>query len=52
MDAAAKEFGVPMDLVVYPQAKHDFIMPPDYRAADAADAWMRTVEALRQASTE
>jgi dienelactone hydrolase len=48
MDAAAKELGVPMELIVYPQAKHDFIMQPDFRAADAADAWMRTSEALRR----
>jgi dienelactone hydrolase len=34
--------------VVYPQAWHDFIMRPDYRADDAADAWMRTTQALRQ----
>jgi dienelactone hydrolase len=52
MDAAAKELGAAMELVVYPQAKHDFIMPPDYRAADAADAWMRTVEALRRSLAE
>jgi len=45
--AAAKEVGVPFELVVYPQAKHDFINKPDYRADDAADAWKRTLEALK-----
>jgi acetyl esterase/lipase len=48
MDAKAKELGVPRWLVVYPQAKHDFISGPDYRADDAAEAWARITEPLRQ----
>jgi dienelactone hydrolase len=48
MDTKPKGLGVPMQLVVYPQAKHDFIGGADYRADDAADAWKRTTEALRQ----
>ncbi len=45
----AKALGKPMDLVVYPSADHDFIAGPNYRAADADDAWRRTTDALHQA---
>jgi dienelactone hydrolase len=48
MDAKTKELGVLMWLVVYPQAKHDFISGADCRADDAAEAWARITEALRQ----
>lgn len=46
--ADAKEIGAPFDLVVYPNADHDFIAPPHYRAGDAADAWKRTTDVLHQ----
>jgi hypothetical protein len=41
--------GKPMELVVYPNADHDFIAGPNYRADDADDAWKRTTDALHQA---
>jgi dienelactone hydrolase len=44
----AKAQGLPFDLVVYPNANHDFIKGSNYRAADAADAWKRTTDALTQ----
>jgi len=46
MDAKAKELGKPMELVVYPDAGHNFIKGAGYRADDAEDAWKRTVERL------
>ena len=50
--AGAKAAGNPFDLVVYPDANHDFIKGPNYRAGDAADAWKRTTEALQQHFSE
>ncbi len=46
MQATAKELGKSMDLVVYPDAQHNFIKDASYRPADAADAWKRTTAAL------
>lgn len=54
--AAAKDNGLPFELVVYPQANHGFNLQTGaageparaYRADDAADAWRRTVDMLRQ----
>lgn len=48
MEATAKELGKPMELVVYPEAGHNFIKGLDYRAADAEDAFRRTTDALHQ----
>jgi dienelactone hydrolase len=48
MQATAKDLGKSMDLVVYPDAGHDFIKDSAYRAADADDAWKRTAAALAQ----
>ncbi len=49
MDAAARELKLPFDLVVYPNANHGFnIAGHSFRAADAADAWQRTLAMLRQ----
>ena len=54
--AAAKDGGLPFELVVYPQANHGFNLQTGangepikaYRADDTADAWRRTVDMLRQ----
>ena len=48
MEAAAKEGGKTFELVVYPNASHDFIWVNDkaYRAEDSADAWKRTTKML------
>jgi carboxymethylenebutenolidase len=48
MQATAKEMGKSMDLVVYPNAAHNFIKGATYRADDANDAWKQTVAALSQ----
>jgi dienelactone hydrolase len=48
MQATAKDLGKSMDLVVYPDAQHNFIKDATYRAADADDAWKRTTAALAQ----
>jgi carboxymethylenebutenolidase len=50
MEAAAKEGGKPFELVVYPKANHvfNYAKSPTYRPDDAADAWQRTTEMLRQ----
>lgn len=48
METNAKELGKPMELVVYPEAGHNFIKGLDYRAADADDAWRRTIDALHR----
>jgi dienelactone hydrolase len=53
--AAAKQGGLPFELVVYPQANHGFNLTTGaagepakaYRADDAADAWRRTIEMLQ-----
>jgi dienelactone hydrolase len=48
MDAAAKELGIPFQLVVYPDAQHGFnIDGPAYRRDYETDAWRRTTELLR-----
>jgi hypothetical protein len=52
MQATANALGKPMQLVVYPEADHAFIAGPNYRPADAADAWKRTTDELRQALAE
>jgi len=48
MDAQAKAQGKTMQLVVYPNADHNFAAGPNYRVDDAADAWQRTTDALHQ----
>ncbi len=56
MEAAAREAGVKFELVVYPEADHGFNLESGargepmraYRRDDAADAWRRTVEKLKQ----
>ncbi len=51
MEAAAKEWGKPFELVVYPKAYHLFnfaIKKQVYRPEDAADAWQRTTKMLSQ----
>jgi alpha-beta hydrolase superfamily lysophospholipase len=48
MEAAAKQLGKPMEVVVYPNADHNFIKGPNYRADDTDDAWRRTTDALHQ----
>jgi dienelactone hydrolase len=47
METAAKARGLPLELVVYPDAGHGFNLDGrQYRAADAADAWQRTRQML------
>jgi dienelactone hydrolase len=48
MEATAKQLGKSIELVVYPNAGHNFIKGSDYRADDAEDAWKRTVDNLHQ----
>jgi pimeloyl-ACP methyl ester carboxylesterase len=48
MQAAAKELGKSVELVVYPDAGHNFIKEPDYNASDADDAWRRTGDVLNK----
>jgi dienelactone hydrolase len=48
MQATARDHGKSMDLVVYPDAQHNFIKDATYRAADAEDAWNRSTAALAQ----
>ncbi len=48
MEATAKKLGKPMELVVYPEAGHNFIRGLDYRADDANDAWRRTTNELHR----
>jgi hypothetical protein len=48
MQATAKDLGKSMDLVVYPDAEHNFVKDASYRATDADDAWKRTAAALTQ----
>lgn len=49
LEAAAKVRGAQFTLVTYPNAAHGFnLAVAEYRATDAEDAWMRTVEMLRQ----
>jgi dienelactone hydrolase len=37
-----------MDLVVYPNAEHNFIKGAAYRADDADDTWRRTTDTLHR----
>jgi dienelactone hydrolase len=47
MDAAAKARGLPLELVVYPNADHGFNLTGSaYRPGETADAWRRTTEML------
>jgi len=49
METAAQESGAAFELVVYPQADHNFnLKSNNYRSDDAADAWRRTREKLNQ----
>jgi len=48
MEEAAKQLDRPMELVVYPDAGHNFIKGANYRADDAGDAWRRTNETLHR----
>jgi dienelactone hydrolase len=48
MQATAKDLGKSMDLVVYPDAQHNFIKDATYRAVDSDDALKRTTAALAQ----
>ena len=49
MEAAARERAAPFELVVYPYADHGFnLTGANYRAADDADAWRRTIEMLQR----
>jgi hypothetical protein len=41
-----------MELVIYPDAEHNFIKGAKYRAYDADDAWRRTTDALHQYLSE
>ena len=52
IEADAKLLGLPFELVVYPDAEHDFIKGAHYRAGDADDAWKRTTDELRQYLSE
>jgi dienelactone hydrolase len=50
LEAAARDLGKPLDLVVYPEAEHGFNLPAfgTYRPDDAADGLRRTTAMLRQ----
>jgi dienelactone hydrolase len=48
MRSDAQALGKSMDLVVYPDAQHNFIKGVTYRSADADDAWKRTTSVLAQ----
>jgi len=50
LEAAARELGKPLDLVVYPEADHAFNLRAfgTYRPDDTADGLQRTAAALRQ----
>ena len=50
-EAALKQAGKRADIKIYPDAGHQFENPTNksgYRAADAADAWQRTVKFLNE----
>jgi dienelactone hydrolase len=50
MQATAKALNKPMDLIVYPNADHNFTFAgATYRQDDADDAWKHTTDALHQA---
>ena len=47
MESVAKARGLPLELVVYPDADHGFNLDGrQYRAGDTADAWRRAQEML------
>lgn len=47
LETAARAQKVPLELVVYPEADHNFnLRGANYRADDSADAWRRTTEML------
>jgi dienelactone hydrolase len=56
METAARQAGLPFELVVYPEADHGFNLETGargepgraFRRDDAADAWRRTVEMLQR----
>jgi dienelactone hydrolase len=50
LEAAAKKGGATFELVVYPNADHDFtwVNTPTYRPDDSADAWQHTKKMLSQ----
>jgi len=50
MAAAAKDRGAPLDLIVYPGARHAFNLPvvQKFDRAATEDAWQRTLLALQQ----
>jgi dienelactone hydrolase len=48
MQTTANELEKPMELVIYPNAEHNFIKGGAYRADDADDAWRHTTDALQQ----
>lgn len=48
MDATAKSAGKQMQLVVYPNADHNFAAGATLKTDDAADAWKRTTDLLTQ----
>lgn len=48
MVGSAKDRGAPVELVVYPGANHDFILPMRLKQDAAADAWQRALAALHQ----
>jgi carboxymethylenebutenolidase len=51
MQTTAKALNKPMELIVYPNADHNFSFSggPTYRQDDADDAWKHTTDALHQA---
>jgi alpha-beta hydrolase superfamily lysophospholipase len=54
LEAAARELGTPLDLVVYPEADHGFNIPSfgRYRPGDSADGRRRTAALLQQYLSE
>jgi dienelactone hydrolase len=48
METTAKQLNKAMDLVVYPNATHNFVRGATYRADDADNAWRRTTDALHR----
>jgi len=51
MQTTAKALNKPMELIVYPNADHNFSFAggPTYRQDDADDAWKHTTDTLHQA---
>jgi dienelactone hydrolase len=54
MAATARQLGAPIDLVVYPDARHDFNWPSsgNYNKSAAEGSWRRPLAALRLYLTE